>query len=306
MGVKKGYAGLINGEIYELTLRSVSDIIKQGGTFLQTARAPEIKTQEGIDRAIKMAHIYEIDVLVVIGGDGSFRGGLDISRAGMPVIGIPGTIDNDISSTEYSIGYDTAMNTALDALDKIKDTASSHERCSVLEVMGRRAGHIALNVAIAGGAEVALIPEKEYDLNKDVIKPIIEARNRGKSHFVVVAAEGAVSVAEETSGTAAAACVVGGSGGAINIANEIQSRTGIESRATVLGHIQRGGAPTLYDRVAASKMGARAVDLLVKGSAGRIIGMKSGDIVDMDIEEALAMSKGIDEEKYSLVRILSM
>lgn len=286
MGIRKGYNGLINGEIYELNLRSVSDIIKQGGTFLQTARCPEFKTQEGLERAVKMAKIYEIDALVVIGGDGSYRGALDISKLGMPVIGIPGTIDNDISSTDYAIGYDTAMNTALDALDKIKDTASSHERCSVLEVMGRHAGYIALNVAIAGGAEVVLIPEKKYEVSKDIIKPIIEARNRGKSHFVVIVAEGI--------------------GGAMDIAKEIETRTGIESRATILGHIQRGGTPTLQDRVVASKMGEKAVELFISGKINRIIGMKDGNIIDEDIEKALAMKKTIAEEDYELVRVLSM
>ncbi|MEI6602311.1 MAG: ATP-dependent 6-phosphofructokinase, partial [Clostridia bacterium] len=242
--------------------------------------------EEGILKGIKMAQVFDIDAIVVIGGDGSYRGAKEMSQLGMPVIGLPGTIDNDIACTEYTIGYDTAMNTALGALDKIKDTASSHDRCSVFEVMGRRAGYIALNVAIAGGAEVALLPEKPYDMNKDVIKPIIAAKNRGKSHFVVIVAEGV--------------------GGAMEIASKIEEKTGIESRATILGHVQRGGSPSVVDRVVASKMGTRAVELLKEGKINRIVGMKSNKIVDFDIEEALNMEKSIDEYEYDLVRVLSM
>jgi len=286
MGIKKGYNGLINGEIFEMDLRSVSDIMKSGGTVLQTARCAEFMEEEGILKGIKMAQVFDIDAIVVIGGDGSYRGAKDMCQLGMPVIGLPGTIDNDIACTEYTIGYDTAMNTALDALDKIKDTASSHDRCSVFEVMGRRAGYIALNVAIAGGAEVALLPEKPYDMNKDVIKPIIAARNRGKSHFVVIVAEGV--------------------GGAMEIASKIEEKTEIESRATILGHVQRGGSPSVVDRVVASKMGTRAVELLKEGKINRIVGMKSNKIVDYDIEEALNMKKSIDEYEYDLVRVLSM
>jgi len=286
MGIKKGYNGLINGEIFEMDLRSVSDIMKSGGTVLQTARCAEFMEEEGILKGIKMAQVFDIDAIVVIGGDGSYRGAKEMSQLGMPVIGLPGTIDNDIACTEYTIGYDTAMNTALGALDKIKDTASSHDRCSVFEVMGRRAGYIALNVAIAGGAEVALLPEKPYDMNKDVIKPIIAAKNRGKSHFVVIVAEGV--------------------GGAMEIASKIEEKTGIESRATILGHVQRGGSPSVVDRVVASKMGTRAVELLKEGKINRIVGMKSNKIVDFDIEEALNMEKSIDEYEYDLVRVLSM
>jgi len=286
LGIKKGYNGLINGEVFEMNLRSVSDIIKQGGTILQTARCPEFMEEEGILKGIKMAQVFEIDAIVVIGGDGSYRGARDMSKLGAKVIGLPGTIDNDIACTDYTIGYDTAMNTALEALDKIKDTASSHDRCSVFEVMGRRAGYIALNVAIAGGAEVALVPEKPFDMNKDVIKPIISAKNRGKSHFVVIVAEGV--------------------GGAIDIAKTIEEKTGIEARATILGHIQRGGSPSVQDRVVASKMGTRAVELLKEGKYNRIVGMKNSEIIDVDIIDALNMKKTIDEYEYDLVRVLSM
>ena len=243
-------------------------------------------TEEGQKQALNVLKTFGIEGLVVIGGDGSFKGAKDMSKFGVPVIGIPGTIDNDIACTEYTIGYDTALNTALDALDKIKDTAFSHERCSVLEVMGRHAGHLAVNVAIAGGAEVVLVPEKPFDINKNVIKPLIDARNRGKKHFVVIVAEGV--------------------GGAIDLARDIQERSGIESRATVLGHIQRGGSPTVRDRVAASMMGAKAVELLNAGIVNRVVAEKDNKVIDIDIEEALEMTKDLDEETYDLVRVLSM
>ena len=286
VGIRKGYSGLIKGEIENMTLRAVSNMIERGGTFLQTARCPEFREETGIKKAVSMCEVFGIDAVVVIGGDGSFKGAKDMSKFGVPVIGIPGTIDNDIACTEYTIGYDTALNTALDALDKIKDTAFSHERCSVLEVMGRHAGHLAVNVAIAGGAEVVLVPEKPFDINKNVIKPLIDARNRGKKHFVVIVAEGV--------------------GGAIDLARDIQERSGIESRATVLGHIQRGGSPTVRDRVAASMMGAKAVELLNAGIVNRVVAEKDNKVIDIDIEEALEMTKDLDEETYDLVRVLSM
>jgi len=286
MGIKRGYNGLINGEIFEMDLRCVSDIIKSGGTILQTARCAEFMEEEGILKGIKMAQVFDIDAIVVIGGDGSYRGAREMCRLGMHVIGLPGTIDNDIACSDYTIGYDTAMNTALDALDKIKDTTSSHERCSVFEVMGRHAGYIALNVAIAGGAEVALIPEKKFDMNKDVLKPIIAAKNRGKTHYIVIVAEGV--------------------GGAFELAKKIEEKTGIEARATVLGHVQRGGSPSVVDRVMASKMGTRAVELLKDGKTNRIVGLKDSKVVDYEINEALDMKKSIDEYEYDLVRVLSM
>ena len=286
MGIRKGYNGLINGDITEMNLRSVSDIIHRGGTILQTARCPEFKTEDGIKRGISMAKVFGIDAIVVIGGDGSYRGAKDLSSFGMPVIGVPGTIDNDIGCTEYTIGFDTALNTVQDAIDKIRDTAYSHERCSVLEVMGRHAGYIALNVGIAGGAEVVLLPEKQFDLNKEVIKPIIEGRNRGKKHYVVIVAEGV--------------------GGAIEIAKEIEEKTGIEARATILGHIQRGGTPTVNDRVMASMMGARAVELLKNNVFNRIVSLKNNKITDVEISEALDMKKPIDEELVQLSKILAL
>jgi 6-phosphofructokinase 1 len=286
MGIRKGYEGLLRGDIVEMTARSVGDLIHRGGTILQTARSSEFNTEAGVKKAISIAGVFGIDLLVVIGGDGSFRGARDLSRNGFLTIGIPGTIDNDISSTEYTIGYDTAMNTVQDAIDKIRDTAYSHERCSVLEVMGRKAGYIALNVAISGGAEAVILPEKDFDIDRDIIKPIIEGKNRGKKHYLVVIAEGV--------------------GGAVEIAKYIEEKTDISTRATILGHIQRGGSPTVYDRVMASRMGAHAIKLIKHGSYNRIIAVQKGQITDFDIEEALAMKKTIDEDMIELNKILAL
>jgi 6-phosphofructokinase 1 len=286
MGIYRGYNGLINGEVFEMDLRSVSDIINRGGTILKTVRCPAFKTEEGIKKGISMARVFGIDAIVVIGGDGSFRGARDMARQGMKVIGVPGTIDNDIGCSEYTIGYDTCLNTVQDALDKIRDTAYSHERCSVLEVMGRHAGYVALNVGIASGAEVVILPEKPFDFNKDIIKPILEGRNRGKKHYIVIVAEGV--------------------GGAINLAERIEEITGIETRATILGHIQRGGTPTVRDRVMASVMGAKATELLVNGIFNQIIAVQGGKVVGIDIEEALETTKEIPQDMLELNRILSL
>lgn len=286
LGVHKGYAGLLNGDMEEMTLRSVGDIIHRGGTILQTARSAEFATEAGVEKAISIAKVFGMDALVVIGGDGSYRGARDLSNKGLPVIGIPGTIDNDIASTDYTIGFDTALNTVQDAIDKIRDTAYSHERCSVLEVMGRHAGYIALNASVAGGAEAVVLPEKEFDIDRDIIKPIIEGRNRGKKHYLVIIAEGV--------------------GGAVEIANYIEEKTNIKTRATILGHIQRGGSPTVFDRVTASRMGYYAVKLLKNGAKNRVVAMKNGAIVDIDINEALSMKKTIDEEMVELNKILAL
>ena len=286
MGIKKGYHGLIRGDVEEMTLRSVSDIINRGGTILQTARSSEFMTKEGLDKAVSMCKIFGIDAIVVIGGDGSYRGALDLSRAGVKVIGIPGTIDNDIASTDYTIGFDTALNTVKDSIDKIRDTAFSHERCSVIEVMGRHSGYIALYVAIATGAEVALVPEKEFDLNIDIIKPIIDGRNRGKKHYIVVVAEGV--------------------GKATEIAKDITEISGVEARATILGHIQRGGSPTARDRFMASVMGGHAIDILKKGVANRIVAVKNGKVVDIDIVEALNIKKELSYDLLDLNKLLAL
>ncbi|NLX63585.1 MAG: 6-phosphofructokinase [Clostridiaceae bacterium] len=286
LGIYKGYEGLLNGDIEEMTLRSVGDIIQRGGTILQTARSKEFNTPQGLEKAISMAKVFGIDALIVIGGDGSFRGAKDLSQLGMNVIGIPGTIDNDISCTDYTIGYDTAMNTVLDAIDKIRDTSYSHERCSVLEVMGRNAGWIAVNCGIAGGAEAIILPEKEFDIDKDIIIPIVEGRNRGKKHYLVIVAEGV--------------------GGAVEIAKYIEEKTEITTRATILGYIQRGGSPTITDRVMGSRFGARAVQCLVEGKKNRVIALRDNKIVDIDITEALNMTKTIDNELIALSKILAL
>jgi 6-phosphofructokinase 1 len=285
-GVQRGYNGLINGEIEELRPRDVSEILQRGGTSLMTARCLEFKTQEGVERACKIANVFELDGLIVVGGDGSFRGARDLSNSGLPTIAMPGTIDNDIACTEYTIGYDTCLNTVIDAIDKIRDTTSSHERCSVIEVMGRGAGYIALEAGIACGADVILIPEQEHDFDKDILRPILEAKSRGKKHAIVVVAEGI--------------------GGVIEIAKQIEDAAGIESRATILGHVQRGGSPTVRDRVIASQMGARCVELLLEGKANRIVRVNNGLIDDIDINEGLEMKKEIPQELLALAKKLTI
>jgi 6-phosphofructokinase 1 len=284
-GVTRGFHGLWKGEIEEISARDVSEKLQRGGTFLMTARSKTFETPEGVLKGAKMCNVFGIDVLCVIGGDGSYKGARDLARLGVPVIGLPGTIDNDIASTEYTIGYDTAMNTAMEAIDKLRDTASSHERCSVIEVMGRRAGYIALNVGIATGAEVVLIPEQPYDFSKDVLRVILDGRNAGKHHYIVIVAEGA--------------------GKAIEIAQKIEEATGIESRPTILGHLQRGGSPSLRDRTMASLMGVRAVECISEGRLNRLIVLKDGKIGDVDIEEGLKMTKSISEEELARAKLLS-
>ncbi len=285
-GVRRGYAGLIEGDIIDMDARSVSDIIHRGGTMLYTARCPEFKHEEGLQKAIATCKEYGIEGIVVIGGDGSFRGARDLSLRGIPCVGVPGTIDNDISSTEYTIGYDTAMNTAMEMMDKLRDTSQSHERCSVVEVMGRRAGYLALQTGIACGATSILVPEVEFDLDKDVIKKIREIRSTGKKHFVVVVAEGV--------------------GGVEEIADRIEEATGIESRATILGHVQRGGNPTVRDRVMASQLGYHAVELLSNGIGNRVVTVQNSKIGDMDIYEALAMVKVFDMDEYNIATAISI
>ena len=266
-------------------LRSVSNIIQHGGTALFTARSPEFNTPEGVQKAAAKCRELGIDGVVVVGGDGSFRGARDLTGAGVPCIGVPGTIDNDISSSEYTIGYDTAMNTAMEMIDRIRDTTESHDRCSVVEVMGRRCGDIALNTGIAVGAIATLVPEVKYDFEKDVIERIRYAQKTGKRHFIVVVAEGV--------------------GHSEDICKRIQEETGIESRATILGHVQRGGSPTLRDRVVASRMGYHAVELLRDGKSNRVVVMQGERIVDFDITEALEMPRVFDEKLYKISQDLS-
>ena len=286
VGVRRGYNGLINGELETLDARSVSGIIQRGGTMLQTARCLELKDMEGVKKGVNIARVFGLDGLVVIGGDGSFRGARDLCAAGLPTIAMPGTIDNDINCSEYTVGYDTCLNTVMEAVDKIRDTAQSHERCSVIEVMGRAAGYIALESGIACGADVVLVPENEWSFDDDVLRPILESKQRGKRHSIVIVAEGI--------------------GGAMEMAKEIEEKTGIESRATILGHVQRGGSPTVRDRVVASEMGARAVELLLQGKQNRIVCMRDNKVVDVDIEEGLNMKKEISQEMIELAKKLAI
>jgi len=285
-GIENGYSGLLAGNISPMTLRSVSEIINRGGTILKTSRCPEFETEAGIKKGAEMARLFKLDAVIVIGGDGSFRGARDLSKEGIPVIGIPGTIDNDVSCTDYTIGYDTALNTVKDAIDKIKDTAYSHERCSIIEVMGRDAGYIALNCAIAGGAEACLLPEKPLNIDEDVIKQIIGHRNRGKEHFIIVVAEGVGRTNE--------------------IAARIEETLGITPTVSVLGYIQRGGNPTVRDRVNASLMGVKAVELIKNDDANRIVASRAGQIVGLPIDEALAMKKTISEYEILASNILAL
>lgn len=286
MGIRRGYNGLMYGDMYEMNLRSVSNIINRGGTILYSARSPEFKTEEGMQKAIDVCKQIGMDGVVVIGGDGSFRGARDLSLRGIPCVGIPGTIDNDIACCDYTIGYDTAMNTVMEMVDRLRDTTESHDRCSVVEVMGRRAGYIALNAGIACGATTILIPEVEFDFERDVIERMKRTQKTGKRHFIIIVAEGI--------------------GGVSEMATRIQEITGIESRATILGHVQRGGSPTVRDRVAGSLMGCKAVDLLEQGIGNRVIAMKKDEIVDFDIFEALNMEKHIDLDLYRIAHEISI
>lgn len=285
-GVDRGYTGLINGDIHEMNLRSVSDIITRGGTILYSARCPEFKTEEGLQKAVSTCKKFGIDGMVIIGGDGSFRGARDLSLRGIPCIGLPGTIDNDISCTDYTIGYDTCLNTIVQMVDRIRDTSESHDRCTVVEVMGRGAGYLALEAGIAVGATSIIVPEVEYDIERDVIARIREFQKTGKKHFIVIVAEGV--------------------GGTAEIAKKIEAETGVESRATILGHVQRGGSPTARDRIMASQMGSRAVDLLTQGIGNRVVGIKDNKIVDFDIFEALKMTKTINMKDYELAHEISI
>ncbi|QXM05127.1 6-phosphofructokinase [Crassaminicella indica] len=285
MGIARGYAGLINGEIKEMDLASVGDIIHRGGTILKTARCEEFKTDAGREKALNVLEVFGIDGLVVIGGDGSFMGAQKLSHAGIKTIGIPGTIDNDLSYTDYTIGFDTAVNTVLDAVSKIRDTSTSHERISIIEVMGRHCGDIALYAGLAGGAESVLVPEEEFDID-DICKKLIQGKARRKLHHIIMLAEG--------------------TGDALELKKEIFNKTGIEARVTVLGYIQRGGSPTAFDRILASRMGARAVELLMEEKSGRVIGIKKNELIDMDIDEALSANREFHKEMYELTKILSI
>lgn len=285
MGVRRGFAGLINGELFRMDRHSVSDIIQRGGTMLRTARCEEFKNEEVRQKAANILQAYGIDALVVIGGDGSFTGAKLLSKLGVAAVGIPGTIDNDLSYTDYTIGFDTALNTVHDAINKLRDTSTSHERVSVIEVMGRRCGDIALYAGLAGGAEAIIVPEKNFD-KEELIRTILDGKNTGKMHNIIVLAEGV--------------------GGANELASFIENISGLETRATILGHIQRGGSPTVNDIVLASRLGAKAVEVLMKGESARVVGIRNNEIIDEDIDEALAKKRYFDDNLYEIAKILSL
>ncbi len=286
MGIRRGYNGLLSGDMFEMNLRSVSDILHRGGTVLYTARCPEFMKEEGVNKGRDMCLEMGIDGLVVIGGDGSFRGARDLSLKGIPCIGVTGTIDNDISSSQYTVGFDTALNTVVDMVDRLRDTSQSHDRCTVVEVMGRRCGDIALHAGIACGATCILVPEIPYDLDRDVVSRISRSTRTGKQHFIIMVAEGI--------------------GGVEEMAKYIQSKTGVETRATILGHVQRGGSPSARDRVVASEMGHHAVELLQQGIGNRVVVYRGNKIVDLDILEALNMKQVFDEKLYSIANAISI
>ena len=283
-GIMRGYAGLLQEEIVDMDGTSVADTIGRGGTILYTARCPEFMTEEGQKRGAEICRKHNIDGLVVIGGDGSYRGAGKLSALGINTVGLPGTIDLDIACTDYTIGFATEINTAMEAIDKVRDTSTSHERCSIIEVMGRHAGYIALWCGIANGAEDILLPER-YDGNEQMlINRIIDNRKRGKRHHIIINAEGI--------------------GHSASMAKRIEAATGIETRATILGYMQRGGAPTCKDRVYASIMGAKAVELLEEGKTNRVVAYKHGEFLDFDIQEALNMKKDIPEDQYEISKLL--
>ena len=285
-GVRRGYNGLLNGDMFQMNLRSVSDIIHHGGTILYTARSPEFNTPEGVKKAADKCRAMGVDGVVVLGGDGSFRGARDLTHAGIPCIGVPGTIDNDIACTEYTVGFDTAMTTDMEMVDRLRDTTESHDRCSVVEVVGRRCGDLALHTGIAVGATTILVPEVPSDFERDVIQRMMFTQKTGKKHFIIIVAEGV--------------------GGTEELAKKIEAATGIETRATILGHVQRGGSPTLRDRVMASRMGFHAVELLDKGIGNRVVAFRESKVVDFDITEALDMKRVFDKDLYEMALRISI
>ena len=285
LGIRRGYNGLIGGDIQELHAADVNGITNRGGTMLYTARCPEFLTEAGMDKARSTCKYLGLDGIVCIGGDGTFRGALDLSRLGVPTIGLPATIDNDIGCTNYSIGFDTACNTAIECIDRLRDTMQSHERCSVVEVMGRNAGHLALYVGIACGAAAVLVPEREFDFEKDLVEKIRRARIAGRTHFIIIVAEGAAR--------------------ATDIGEQLKEAIGLDPRVTILGHIQRGGSPTARDRVTASRMGIYAVETLRQGKSNRVVSIIDGNMQDFDIEDALKMKRDLQSAMYDAAIILS-
>ena len=293
VGIRRGWNGLITSDFVQLGATSVSHIIDKGGTILYTARSEEFMTEAGRDKALSTCRLLGLDGIVAIGGDGTFRGALALSRQaaaagyGLRVVGIPATIDNDIGCSHYTIGFDTACNTAVECIDKLRDTMQSHERCSVVEVMGHRAGHLALNVGVACGATAVIVPEHPVDIENDLLEPIRRARLGGRTHFMVIVAEGV-------------------EGGAYSVGKVIEDATALDTRVTVLGHIQRGGSPTVRDRVNASLMGYHAVDLLDKGIYNRVVAVSGGKIVDYDVNVALSMHKTIEDSEIEVANTISI
>lgn len=285
LGIREGYQGLLEGDLDDMDTASVGDIIQRGGTILRSARSEEFMTPAGFKKALNVIDVYNMDGLIVLGGDGTFRGAQELSQAGVPTMGIPCTIDNDLAYTDYTIGFISAVDTAVDAIGHIRDTSTSHGRSVVVEVMGRNCGDLALYSGLAGGAESILIPEKEFDIEL-ICQKLIDGKNRGKQHYLVILAEGA--------------------GSGIEIANMIEEKTGIETKASVLGYIQRGGSAASFDRIMASRMGKKAVDLLIEGKKNRVLGFKCNEIIDMDIDEALKVKKVFNEELYDLAAVLSI
>lgn len=285
VGIRRGFNGLVTGDVKPLNFDSVSGLLRRGGTMLYSARSEEFRGEAGQQKAVNTCKLLGLDGVVGLGGDGTFRGLLELSKHGVSVVGIPCTIDNDIACTTYTIGFDTACNTALDCIDKLSDTMQSHERCSVVEVMGRHAGHLAMYVGVACGATCVLIPERDIDFERDVVEPIRRARLSGRTHFMVIVAEGV--------------------GSAYDVAAKIKEATALETRVTVLGHIQRGGAPTARDRTTATYMGYEAVRLLAEGKTNRVVCVQGETYVDYDISEGLKMKKGLNEQTYTVMRALT-
>ena len=284
-GIQQGYNGLLNGDMRKMNLSSVADIIHRGGTMLRSARCSEFETEEGFNKAINVVKVFDLDGLIILGGDGTFKGADKLSKSGIPVITIPCTIDNDMGYTDYTIGFYTAVDTVVDAISKIRDTSTSHGRANIVEVMGRNCGDIALYSGLAGGGESIIVPEVDFDID-EVCRKVIKGRNRGKLHHIIVLAEGV--------------------GNAYEVGEEIEEKTGTETRATILGHIQRGGSPTVFDRITASKMGYKAVKLLLEGEYGKALGIKCDKIFNIDIEESLNQKREFDKEMYEIAKILSI
>lgn len=303
MAIKNGYQGLIDGDIEEMNLRSVSHILDRGGTVLQTARCLEFKEEAGVRKAVQVCKDFEIEGLVVIGGDGSFRGARDMSLHGVPTVAMPGTIDNDIACSEYTIGFDTAVNVAMEAADKLRDTSMSHHRCSVIEVMGRHAGWVAVDVGITAGATYTLVPEVPFTID-EVIEKIQFGRNAGKNNFMIVVSEGIFANVKQNVNYKYLSDK--GISSASKFAKVLEEITGVESRATILGHIQRGGSPTARDRYVATEMGYRCANLLLEGKSNRVVAMKNNEIIDLDIVEALEMTKEFDLERYKMANQISI